>query len=209
MAILFKEREKEIKEGKISGVLYGPGIKNVALEVDSRDFEKTYREIGETSLVSLESDKGKYQVLIHDIQRDPMTNKITHVDFYQPNLKEEVEVTVPLVFEGEPPAVKELGGTLIKNILEVEVKALPGQLPHEIKVNVEGLKTFEDAILIKHLEVPQGVQIMKDPEETVALVAPIQDIEEELSKPIDENVEAVEKVETKKDKEKEEESKEE
>jgi large subunit ribosomal protein L25 len=108
---------------------------------------------------------------------------------------------VPLVFEGEPPAVKELGGTLVKNILEVDVKALPEKLPHEIKVNVEKLKTFEDAVLIKDLEVPQGVEILKDPEETVALVTPIQDIEGDLEKPIEGDVESVEKIETKKEEE--------
>jgi len=204
MAITFNKRTEEASEGFIPGVLYGPGVGNIVLEVEAKNFEKTYKEIGETSLVSLESGKDKYQVLIHDIQRDPLTGRIVHVDFYQPNLKEEVEVTVPLVFEGEPPAVKELGGTLVKNIVEVDVKALPEKLPHEIKVSVESLKTFDDAILIKDLKVPQGVEILKDPEETIALVTPIEDVEEELSKPIEEDVESVKKVETKKEEDKEE-----
>jgi large subunit ribosomal protein L25 len=201
MGITFKKRAEKLSEGYIPGVLYGPGLKNVVLEISSKDFEKTYKEIGETSLVVLESGSEKYQVLIHDIQKDPLTGMIIHVDFYQPNLKQEVEVTVPLVFEGEPPAVKELGGTLVKNILEVDVKALPEKLPHEIKVNVEKLKNFEDAVLIKDLEVPQGVEILKDPEETVALVTPIQDIERDLEKPIEGDVESVEKIETKKEEE--------
>lgn len=201
MIISFKERLKKSSQGYIPGVLYGPGIENVVLEVDSKEFEKTFKEIGETSLVVLDSGKNKYKVLIHETQRDPLTGKIIHVDFYQPNLKEEVEVAIPLIFEGEPPAVKDLGGTLVKNILEIDVKALPEKLPHDIKVDVGGLMTFDDAVLVKDLKVPDGVKILKDLEETVALVTPIEDVEEDLGKPIDEDVESVEKVETKKEKE--------
>ncbi len=209
MIISFKERTKQRSEGYIPGILYGSGMKNIILEIDSKEFEKTYKKIGETSLVTLDSGKNKYKVLIHEIQRDPLSGKIIHVDFYQPNLKEEVEVTVPLVFQGEPPAVKELGGTLVKNINEIDVRCLPEKLPHDIKVSVDNLKTFEDAILIKDLNIPEGVKILKDPEETVALVTPIEDIEEQLQEPIDENVEAVEKVEVKKEREESEEEKQE
>jgi len=106
---------------------------------------------------------------------------------------------VPLVFEGVAPSVRDLGGTLVKNIQEVTVKALPQNLPHEIKVNVEKLKTFEDNILIKDLIVPQGGKILKEPEEVVALASRPEKIEEELAKPVEEKVEEVEKVEEKKE----------
>jgi large subunit ribosomal protein L25 len=62
----------------------------------------------------------KAQVLVHEVQLDPLTGKLIHVDFYQPSLEEEIEATVPLVFEGEAPAVKDLAGTLVKNISEIE-----------------------------------------------------------------------------------------
>ncbi len=198
--LLFKPRQKKEKPSDdfISGILYGPGIKNVLLKVDSNKIGKVYKETGGSSLVLLEpadeSVKDKYKVLIYDVQRDPIKGKIIHVDFYQPNLKQEVEVAVPLIFEGEPPAVKELGGTFVKNILEVNVKALPEKLPHDIKVNVENLKTFEDSVLIKDLNVSDGVEILKDPEETVALVTPIEDVEEDLEKPIEEDVDSVETI---------------
>ncbi len=203
MTIVFTERLKSKKRSNdyVPGVLYGPGIENLVLEVDRKNLEKSYNDLGESSLVFLESGKNKYRVLIHDIQKDPLTGRIIHVDFYQPDLKEEVEVTVPLVFEGEAPAVKELGGTLVKNILEVEVKALPEKLPHNIKVSVEGLKTFEDAVLVKDLQVEKGVKVMKDSEEIVVSVTPIEDIDKDLETPIDEDVDAVGKVEEKKEKE--------
>ena len=88
-----------------------------------------------------------------------------------------------------------MGGTLNKNMLEISVKALPQDLPHEIKVNVESLKTFEDHILVKDLVLPKGVKVSKNPDEIVASVLAPQNIEEELSKEITENVEDVEKVE--------------
>ncbi len=135
--------------------------------------------------------------MVHDIQFDPLTGKPIHIDFYQPSLEEETEVTVPIIFEGEAPAVKELGGTLVKNIGDVEVKALPQNLPHEIKLNIDSLKTFEDNIKISDLKIPPGVKILKDSEEIVVSVSPPEKIEEELEKPIEEKVEEVEKIEKK------------
>jgi len=192
------------KKGVLPAVLYGPKLKeNLLLELDEKKFEKVLKEAGESSLISLEAGGKVYLVLIHEIQLTPLTEKVIHVDFYQPSLKEEVEVTVPLFFGGVAPAVRDLGGTLIKNIQEVTVKALPQNLPHEIKVNVEKLKTFEDNILIKDLIMPRGGKILKEAEEIIALVSPLEKIEEELAKPVEEKIEEVEKVEEKKEKEEE------
>lgn len=191
------------KKGLLPAVLYGPKTKNLALEIDLKEFEKTYQETGESSLISLEVEgqKQKNLVLIHDVKIDPLTEKIIHVDFYQPSLKEEIEAKVPLIFEGTALAVKDLGGTLVKNITEIEVKALPQNLPHEIKVKIDNLKTFEDNILIKDLKVPPGVKILKNPEEIVASVLPPEKVEEEIEKPVKEKVEEAEKVEEKKEEE--------
>jgi len=210
------KKVKDLREkGILPAVLYGHKIKNLNLELDLKEFEKIYKEAGESSLITLviakgkdeaeasslslnvEEKKQKFLVLIHDIQFDHLTEKPIHIDFYQPELKEEVEVTVPLIFEGEAPAVKDLGGTLVKNISEVEVKALPQNLSHEIKVDIGNLKTFEDNILIKDLIVSKEVKILKEPEEIVAVVARPEKVEEELEKPVEEKVEEVEKVEKK------------
>jgi len=193
------------KKGILPGVLYGPtrqkgGYPKKAqpLELNEKQFEKVYKEAGESSLISLEVEGKRFPVLIHEIQLAPLTGKPIHVDFYQPALEEEVTVEVPLVFEGTSPAVKDLGGTLVKNISELKIKAKPQNLPHEIKVNIESLKTFEDNIKISNLKVPEGVRILKGPEEFVASVSPPEKVEEELVKPIEEKVEEVEKVEEKK-----------
>ena len=188
-------------KNRIPSVVYGPGIKNLSLYIDYREFEEVFKEAGESSLISLEieGEKKERPVLIYEIQKDPVTDKFLHVDFYQASLKEEVEATVPLVFEGISPAVKDLEGTLIKDITEVEVKALPQNLPHDIKVSIEGLKTFEDHISIKDLIVPKEVKILREPDEIIASITPPEKVDEELAEAIEEKVEEVEKAEEKKE----------
>lgn len=203
-----KELGKKVKvlrkKGVLPAVLYGPKLKETqSLEIDFKKFEKVFEEAGESTLISLEIEDKKTPVLIHEVQQDHLTGKPIHVDFYQPSLEEEVEVVVPLVFEGMSLAVKDLGGTLVKNISELKIKAKPQNLPHEIKVNVETLKTFENNILIKDLKLPEGVKILKSPDEILVFVAQPEKVEEELVKPIEEKVEEVERVGEKKEKEEE------
>lgn len=197
-----KETGKKVKslreKGIIPAVLYGPKIETLSLEVNLKEFEKTFREAGESSLIQLSVGQKKFLVLIHALEINAISQKPIHIDFYQPRLDEEITAVISLVFEGEAPAVKELGGTLIKNIRELEVKALPQNLPHEIKVNIEKLKTFEDAVLIKDLIVSSEVKVLKGPKEIIALVTPIEKVEEELAKPVEEKVEEVAQAEKEK-----------
>ncbi len=170
------------KQGVLPAVLYGEGVKNLSLGVAEKEFEKIYQEAGESSLVTLEVDTKpakKIQVLIHDTARDPLTGRFLHVDFYHPSAQKEIEAEIPLVFEGTSLAVKELGGTLVREIQQVEVKGLAQKLPREIKISIEKLKTFEDRIVIGDLSVPEGVTILRDKEEIVALVVPPREEEEE------------------------------
>ncbi len=198
------KKVKKIREkGIVPAVLYGPKIKNLSLSVDLKEFEKVFKQAGESSLITLmitkgEADNKKFLVLIHAVEIDAIAQKPLHIDFYQPRLDEEITVSVPLIFEGEAPAVKDLGGTLVRNIHELEVKALPQNLPHEIKVDISGLKNFQDGILVKDLVVPKEVKILKEPDETVVFAAEPEKVEEELAKPVEEKVEEVEKVEEKK-----------
>ncbi|MBZ9572773.1 50S ribosomal protein L25 [Patescibacteria group bacterium] len=177
---------KELRKNKVlPAVLYGPEIENLSLEVPEKDFEKIYQEAGESSLVKLKikNEKSKIDevdVLIHQIAKDPVKGKFLHVDFYHPSSRKEVEAEVPLVFEGEAKACKELGGTLVKEIQAVEVKGLAQNLPREIKVDISGLRTFEDRILIGDLKIPEGVKVLRSPREIVANVAPPTKEEEEV-----------------------------
>jgi len=181
----FGRKTKELrKKGVIPAVLYGAEIENIPLSVEEKEFNRVFREAGESSLVKLKIEGKKLknpepEVLIHEIQRDPLTGRIIHIDFYHPSLRKEVEAEIPLVFEGVPKACKDLGGTLVKEIQTIEVRGLARNLPREIKVNTEKLKTFEDRILVSDLQVPEGVKILREPEEIVALVTPPQEEEEE------------------------------
>ena len=186
-------------DGIIPAVLYGPGIENQNLSLDSKEFYKLYREAGKSSLVSLsvEGDKKTYMVLVNDYDANPLDGKVIHVDLYQPDLTKEIETEVPLVFEGVSAAVTDLGGTLVKNISEIKVKALPADLPREIKVDISKLKTFDDVIMVKDLVVTGKVELLKNSEEIVALAAPVENVEAELATAIEEKVEDVAQVEKK------------
>lgn len=188
------------KKGLLPAIVYGPKLKTLPLEVDLKEFKKIYQEAGESSLVKLQLPelKKEYPVLIHEIQKDPLSDDFLHIDFYQAPLTEEVETKVPLVFQGTSPAVKELGGTLIKNLSELEIKALPQNLPKEIKVSIENLKTFEDKILVRDLKLAKEIKILKEPSEIIASVSPPEKVEEELEKPPEEKVAEVEVVEKEK-----------
>jgi large subunit ribosomal protein L25 len=193
---LGKKAGKLREEGVIPAVLYGPKIKNINLFINEKEFVKIYREAGKSSLIQLAIDgqKETYMVLINDLAHEPIKGSVLHVDLYQPDLTKEIEAEVPLVFEGESLAVKDKGGTLVKNISSVTVKGLPQGLPREIKVNIDSLTDFEKSILIEDLELPEGVKILKSPDEIVALAVAAEKIEEELEKPIEEKVEEVGQV---------------
>ena len=183
--------------GRIPAVVYGHKVKNILLDIDYKEFQNVLRKAGESSLIELdvEGEKEKKSVLVHEIQKDPVSDQFIHVDFFQASLTEEVEVEVPLILEGTSVAVKDLGGTLVKNISELKVKALAKDLPHEIKVSIDGLNTFEDHILVKDLILSKGVRAMAKPDEIVVSVAQPEKVEEDLAKEITEEVENVEKVE--------------
>jgi len=192
------------KSGCLPAVLYGPGLKkNLDLEVDYKEFVNVFQETGRTSFLQLEveEDDGKprvFLVLVNNIQKNPLTLALSHIDFYQPAATKEIKVKVPLIFEGEAGAVKNFGGTLVKNIQEIQVQALPQNLPHEIKINLETLNELEKSILVKDLVIPAGVKILKNPEEIIVQVMPPEEIEEELAKPVEEKIDQVGMVEKEK-----------
>ena len=178
-----EKREKEVNEGAIPGILYGPEIESQSVVLDSKEFEKVLEEAGESSIIKLKLDSKEYKVLIKEYQLDPVSDEFVHVDLYQPILTEEVEATVPLEFVGESLAVKN-GGILVKSISEVEVSALPEDLPSEIEVSIDGLTEFSDRITVADLVIPKGVKIAKNAEDTVATIsAPktVEEIEEETA----------------------------
>ena len=160
------------REGFLPAVVYGEGVLPQSIAVSYRDFEKAYREAGESTLVRLEVDGKPYSVLIHDIDHDPLRGTPLHADFYAVRMDKEIRIKVPVEFSGESPAVKNFGGILVKVLQEIEVEALPQNLPHELKADLSRLDTLQSRLLVKDIPLPQGVKIHIDPEEVVALVEP-------------------------------------
>jgi large subunit ribosomal protein L25 len=197
------------KQGFIPAILYGHKIKNLPLLIKAPDFEKVYQKAGESTLIKLKIDAGPEQtkkdrvVLIHDIAKDPVSDKIIHIDFYQVKMDEAITVEVPLVFVGQSAAVEKEGGVLVKNIQSIEVEALPQDLPSQIEVDISSLETFDDNIYIKDLKIPDKVKVMANPEEVVASVVPPRTAAEleELEEVPAEKVEEVEVEEKGKEKE--------
>ena len=193
------------EKGVIPAVVYGAGLKPVSIQIESKQFEKVFKIGGESTIIKLKTGEEIKNVLIHDIARDPVKDNIIHIDFYEVRMDQVITTEVPLVFEGESPAVKNLEGTLVKNLTEVEIEALPKDLPHEIKVDISILQTFDDHIKISDLKLSQGVKILEDPEEVVVLVTPPRTEEElkELEEKPAEKIEEAEAVAEKEEKVKE------
>jgi len=134
------------------------------------DFEKAFKEAGESTIVTIVLDGEEHDTLIHEVDFHPVKGTVSHVDFYVVEKGKKVTVNVPLEFEGIAPAEKTLGGTLIKVMHEVEIEALPKNLPHEIMVDISTLIDFESQIHASDLKLPEGVELITTPEEVIALV---------------------------------------
>jgi len=144
----------------LPAVVYGMGAPAASVVLNYDEFAKLYDEAGEASLVDLLlGDKADGKVLIQDIQYDPVSDRIIHVDLRRIDMDKAMTASVELRFVGEAPVIKEQGGTLMRNIVAVEVKCLPKDLVSHIDVDLTMLKTFDDVIKIKNLIVPAGITI--------------------------------------------------
>jgi len=183
--------------GQVPAVLYGYGVENQTIQVEARRFDKVLAAAGSTTLVNLSLDGQEHNVLVREVQLHPLKGDALHADFYQVNMEEEVKADVPLTFTGEASAVKDLGGVLVRNIDSLEVEALPADLPREIEVDISVLTNFEIVIKVEDIKLPDGVTVLRNAEDVVALVqAPRTEEElEALEEEVSEDVEAVEGVE--------------
>lgn len=180
MAIKLEAKNREVtgkkvyhlrEENQIPAVFYGHGInKNFALDYVA--FEKVYKEAGENTIIDLETDGQIAKCLVAGVQYDPIKQTIIHVDFKQVKMDEKIKATVSLEFVGESKMVKEEGGVLVHNVDELEIECLPGDLIHEIVVDISVLNTFDDVITIRDLKLPESVEIIgHDLNDVVAMVS--------------------------------------
>jgi len=169
--ILGKKTRTLRGEGLIPAELYGHGVKNLHLTLTAKEFQKVFKEAGENTIVNLISeDKKTLPVMIHEVETDPLSGKILNVDFYQIKLTEKVRVHIPIEFIGEAPAVKTFGGILVKTLKEIEVEALPQDLPHRIQIDLTSLNEIGKSISVKDLKISDKAKIFLSPETLVATV---------------------------------------
>lgn len=187
-------------KGILPAVVYGPDLKPIDIQLSKKDFVHTYDKAGDSGLIELILGDKKINVLVHDVSHTGSdSQEPIHVDFYQVNLTKAVTAEVPLVFVGESQAVKD-GGILVKSMEEIEVEALPKDLPHEITVNISVLQAFDSTIYVKDLIVPAEVKITVHGDNPVVTVsAPITD--EELKAMEEENKVNVAEIKTEKEEE--------
>lgn len=154
-------------QGFIPAVVYGPKFVNTAISINYQEFVRTYNKHGETTLIVLDIDGKKVNTLIHSMTLNPVSNKVSHIDFYAPEAGKKVHANVPLNFINESQAVKS-GAQLVKVMHEIEVEALPENLPHSIDVDLTKLATNDDVITVADLVIPKGVEIKTEIDEVVA-----------------------------------------
>jgi len=168
--VLGKKVKKLRKEGILPANIYGKDIKSIAVQVPYKEFEKVFKIAGETGLVDVEIDGQVKPSLVHNVQINHYKNTILHADFYQVDLKQKVATMVPLEVIGTAKAVSDKIGLLEEPISEIEVEALPGDLPEKIQVNVENLAAVNEQITVADLKAPQNVTILTDKDHVVAKI---------------------------------------
>ena len=168
--IVGKKIKKIRKEGLLPANIYGKGVKSQSLQVPYKEFEKVYKEAGETGIVDVTFDGEVRPSLVHNVHQDYYNHKLLHADFFQVNLKEKVKTMVKIVAVGEPKAVSEKLGLLLQPLPEVEIEALPTDLPDKIEVNVGPLAQVNDQITVGEIKAPAGVTILTDANQVVAKI---------------------------------------
>jgi large subunit ribosomal protein L25 len=183
------------RSGRVPGVVYGKGLEARSIDLDRKQFLKIWKQAKESSLVDLVLDKEKaVKVLIADVFKNPVSEEVFHVDFRQVRMDEKINAEIGLVFLGESPAVKELGGVLVKSLDTIRVSCLPGDLVPSFVVDLTPLKAFSDYIYVKDLKIPESIKVLENANEVVAtVIAPRS--EEELKALEEKPVEAVDTVE--------------
>ena len=160
------------KKGLIPAVFYGKKEKSTPIMIALNEFTKVLKKAGESSVITLKQLNGEdLEALIYDVDLHPVTEVARHADFYIFEKGHKISMSIPLVFEGSAPAVKDLGGTLIKVLHELKIEAMPKDLPHEIKVDISPLVNFESRIFAKDIALPSGAVLKEISDEIVALIS--------------------------------------
>jgi len=176
------------KQGLIPGIVYGRKTKPLALKINFKEFLNIYQRAGETDLIDLIVEEGSKEqikkVLVQAVAKDYVSSQPLHVDFYEVEMDKLVTTHIPLIFVNESPATK-MGGILIKSMDEIEIEALPKDLPHSIEVDISSLNEFDKTLYVRDIKSPEGVKfLVKENTPVITVSAPIteEELEAELGK---------------------------
>ena len=159
--------------GQLPAVVYGRGEPSTNVQLDTHEFEQLRRHAGPNTLIDLTIDgEAPRPILVQEVQHNHVTGRMLHADLYLVRMTDELTVDVPLVATGKSEAIEDLGGTLLHVTENVRIKALPDHLPQSITYDLAPLATFDDAIHVRDLAIPEDVTLLTDLDEIVAKVAP-------------------------------------
>lgn len=171
------------QEGMAPAVLYGESNEaggSTAIIVPAKTVDYTIQHLGDNALYNIDLGEGTATARVVDVQRNPVTGNLVHVDFRPVNMRERIEVTVPLSVVGDAPGVEEEGGVLQQVAYEIQVESLPGDIPQEVTLDVSSLGMNEN-LTLGDLTLPEGVELLSEPEDVaVTITAPTEITEEEI-----------------------------
>jgi len=182
--ILGKKTRFLRRQGITPTHLFGHNLKSVALQCNTAELQRLIAQAGTTTIFNLEIDTEKRprKVLIREIQHDPLGRQLLHVDFYQIRMTEKIKAEVPIVLNGEAPAMKLKGRLLMQPLSSLSIECLPDKLPSEITVDLSSLEEVEQAIHVKDLTLDPDITVTNDPDQLVAKVSEkaVAKVEEEV-----------------------------
>lgn len=179
------------RQGLVPANVFGKKRKSVSVQLSAEALAKIYKAAGETSIINLqvEGEKEQHPVLISGIQFHSVTGLPLHADFHEVDLTQKVTATVPLELLGESPAVTDLGGVIVQQLNEIEVEALPMDLPDKLTLDISSLKEFGDTLTIADLKVDATKIQIEVPAETIVVQAQEPQKEEEPAPVVEEGTE--------------------
>lgn len=190
--VIGKQVKQLRRDGLLPAVVYGAGIEPTPIQLEALEAEKILAGVGSSTLIDLHVGKDVHKVLVRDLQRDVIRRTPIHIDFLKVAMDVTITTVVPVELVGKSPAVQELGGVLVTGLSEIEVEALPSDLPDRVSVDLEVLETFDDSITVGDLFLGEGVTVLTDADEFIAnvvyqtmeeIVEEEEELEAELAEP--------------------------
>jgi large subunit ribosomal protein L25 len=162
---------KTVREaGRVPAVMYGAGKENQHFSLDAQDFRRAYRKAGKATLLEIELDGKSTPVLIHVVDRHPVSEDFLHIDFHAVDMNKPVHATIGVTFKGTSEAVKLLGGIFMAQKEEIEIKCLPKDLIAGVEADMTLLKDFHSTITVADITFPEAVEVLTAEDVVLATV---------------------------------------